>query len=465
MEPIEVIRSLLFAVLGMLVAVPFSLVPALHIYNVAGFMILGMAALGPILPPEYLAMLFLGMITTYAILNTIPSVFFSAPDESMVFIVLPGQKYLMQGRGYEAVALTGIGSLGGIAVLLLLTPIAPRLFPDLRAVLQRHLHWILWTVIAFMVMSEWPKGSDRAPAGWRRWWDGWRSLVAGMATFALSGLLGFVLMYRSVLPVRVAYQNLLPAFVGLFAVPWVLQNLLARVEIPPQHIAGDVDATPAIIGRGVFAGALGGLFAAFFPVVTGGIGGLLAGHATAQRDDRLFILSQGASKVVYYVGGFLLFFVPGLYLTRGGMAWMLSTLWRSYTPQSYYLAVAAVLLTGVLSYFLLLALARGVIRAMRKVHYRSLSTAVLVILLAVVMLVPALGEYLGGIENGPASPVHILQAALGGLAICAVATGIGLIPVLWGARRMNAMGLLLLPIALNMSGAGATVATWLGLIR
>ncbi len=456
-------QSLLFALLGALAAVPLSVVPALHIYNVAGFLVLGTAALGPFLPPEHLAMLFLGMITSYAVLNTIPSIFFSAPDESMVFIVLPGQKYLMQGRGYEAVALTGIGSLGGIAVLFLLTPIAPHLFPALRAILQRHLHWILWTVIAFMVMSEWPKGSDRAPAGWRRWWDGWRNLVAGLATFLLSGLLGFVLMYRSILPVHAAYQNLLPAFVGLFAVPWVLQNLLARVEIPLQHIARDVDATPALVGRGVFAGTLGGLFAAFFPVVTGGIGGLLAGHATAQRDDRLFIISQGASKVVYYVGGFLLFFVPGLYLTRGGMAWMLSTMWRSYTPQAYYLAVAAVLLTGVLSYFLLLALARGVIRAMGKIHYRHLSAAVLVVLIVVVMAVPALGEFLGGQGEGPVPAVNLLRAAMGGLAICAVATGIGLIPVLWGARRMNAMGLLLLPIAMNMSGLGATVAAWLGL--
>jgi putative membrane protein len=266
-------------------------------------------------------------------------------------------------------------------------------------------------------------------------------------------------MYRSILPVYAAYQNLLPAFVGLFAVPWVLQNLLARVELPPQHIARDVDATPGLIGRGVFAGTLGGLFAAFFPVVTGGIGGLIAGHATAQRDDRLFILSQGASKVVYYVGGFLLFFVPGLYLTRGGMAWMLSTLWRSYTPRAYYIAVAAILLTGVLSYFLLLLLARGVIRAMEKVDYRSVSRAVLVILIGVVMGVPALGEYVGSGDG-----VAALRAALGGLTICAVATGIGLIPVLWGARRMNCMGLLLLPIALNMSGLGATVAGWLGLL-
>ncbi len=117
----------------------------------------------------------------------------------------------------------------------MLTPVASRLFPTLRVILQQHLHWILWTVIAFMVLSEWPKGSDRAPAGWQRWWDGWRNLAAGLATFLLSGLLGFVLMYRSLLPVYAAYQNLLPAFVGLFAVPWVLQNLPGtQVECRPS---------------------------------------------------------------------------------------------------------------------------------------------------------------------------------------------------------------------------------------
>ena len=459
MSAADFVTGLLFAVGGALVASTLSLVPALHIYNVAGLLILGTAALGPFLPPEHLAMLFLGMITSYAILNTIPSIFLSAPDDSTVFVVLPGQKYLMQRRGYEAAVLTGIGGLGGVAVLVLLTPIAPRLFPALRAILQQHIHWLLWTIIAYMLLSEWPKGTDRQPAGWRRWWDGWKSLTAGLVTFLLSGLLGFVLMYRSILPPASAYQNLLPAFVGLFAVPWVLQNLLARVELPDQFVARSVDTTPWLVVRGTLAGALGGLFAAFFPVVTGGIGGFIAGHATAQRDDRLFIISQGASKVVYYVGGFLLFFVPGLHLTRGGMAWMVSTLWHPYTPHDYYLAVAAVVVTGVLSFFFLLGLTRLAIRLVARVHYRWISLGTLILLLLIVTAVPAAGEWIGG-----GTPASALRAGLGGLLICGVATGIGLIPVLWGSRRMNCMGVLLLPIGLNMIGAGATVAGWLGLI-
>ena len=53
----------------------------------------------------------------------------------------------------------------------------------------------------------------------------------------------------------------------------------------------------------------------------------------------------------------------------------------------------------------------------------------------------------------------------GGLLICTVATGIGLIPVLWGSRRTNCMGVLLLPIALNMVGMGSVIARWLQLVQ
>jgi len=139
---------------------------------------------------------------------------------------------------------------------------------------------------------------------------------------------------------------------------------------------------------------------------------------------------------------------------------MVSTLWSAYTPQTYYLAVAAVVLAGAISFFLLLLMTRVTIKVVERVHYRWISLGTLVTLLMVVAAVPALGEWAGG-----GALVSVVRAGLGGLLICAVASGIGLIPVLWGSRRMNCMGLLLLPIALNMVGTGATVAGWLGLVR
>ena len=430
------------ALAGTVLSSLLSCLPALHIYNVAGFLVLLALKIQGLVPDEMMALFMLGLVVGYAMVNTIPSVFFGAPDDSTLFVVLPGQRYLMERRGFEASVLTGVGGLGGLLVLLLLAPVMPRVFPVVRAVVGPHLHWILGAIIVFMLMSEWPKGSDRGRSGLAKFLDAWRSLGAGLLTFLLSGILGMILFYSSLVPAERAFQNLLPAFVGLFAIPWVLQNLLSQVQVPAQHQSRSVDLSPGLIARGVGAGALGGLFAAFFPVVTGGIGGFLAGHATAQRDDRLFIVSQGASKLIYYVGAFLFFFVPGLHLTRGGMAGMLSILYRPYTPETYWVAIGATVICGALAFGLLLGLSRLAVRLVTHLDYRWISAGTLVLLVGAVLA----------------------MTGWGGLAICTVATAIGLLPVLWGSRRMNCMGVLLLPLTLQLAGLGTTVAGWLGLI-
>ncbi len=91
---------------------------------------------------------------------------------------------------------------------------------------------------------------------------------------------------------------------------------------------------------------------------------------------------------------------------------------------------------------LLLLFSRAAIWFVSRFDYRYVSAATAVLLLAVV-----------GAFTGP-----------GGLAIAFVGTMIGTIPVLWGSRRMNCMGVLLLPITLNMVGLGPTVAHWLGIL-
>jgi putative membrane protein len=176
--------------------------------------------------------------------------------------------------------------------------------------------------------------------------------------------------------------------------------------------------------------------------VPGGIGAFLAGHATAQRDDRLFLVGQGASKLIYYVGAFVLFFVPGLHLTRGGMASMLSVVYEPRAPAVYWAVVGATLLSGTLAFALLLWLSRGAIWLVSRVDYRWISAITLAVLVGIVL----------GFTGW------------GGLLVASAATGIGLLPVLWGSRRMNCMGVLLVPLTLSMAGLGPTVAGWLGLI-
>ncbi len=438
--------TVLLAVLaGTAVACVLGLLPGLHIYNVMGVLVLGVLGLakaGIDVPPEVYIPAMTGMVVGWSVVNTIPAVLLGTPDESALFTVLPGQKYLMSGRGFEGTMITAVGGLAGAWFLLaVVAPCAPVYLPVAQQVLKGHMHWVLWIIITFMLMSEWPKGGNRGRAGWAKFYDAWKTLLAGLATFLLSGLLGFILLTASPVSHEVAFQNIMPAFVGLFAVPWCLLNMISAADVPPQRLAKSLDLDGDVILRSVWSGGLGGGIAAYFPVVTGGVGGMLAGHACAQREERVFIMGQGVSKFIYYVGAFMLMFVPGLNLTRGGGAWLAKTLYVPAGRSDYYLVLGCIAVSAGVSYLAMEPLAKLVVRFVSKFDYRHVSTFALAVIVLMVLLMT------GWI----------------GLFIAAVATGIGLLPVLFGSRRLNCLGILLLPIACNMSGFGSKIAAFLGL--
>lgn len=430
------------ALAGAIVGAALGLVPGLHVYNVAGALVLAAAAGRLPLSGEALALGMAGMVVGWAMTNAIPAVFLFAPDDASAGAILPATRYMLQGRGAEAVLLMGAGSLAALVALAALAPALDEILRPLRAIVQAHTGWMLMAIIAFLLLGEWPR-VDAVPGAspGRRLARAWAWLGAGLLTFGLSGLLGLVLMTRSPIPAEMAFQNLLPAFVGLFALPGLVQVGLFGGALPAQRWPERLDLPPALWARGALTGLAGGLFAGFLPVISGGIGGLLAGHATAQRDERLFLVSQGASKIVYYAGSLLLLFVPGLALTRGGMAWMLTTIVVPTGWRSYALAVAALALGGALAFWLLVVFTRAAARLAPRLNPRALALAAGVVAVALV----------GAFTGGP------------GLFVAAVATPIGLIPVLVGGRRLNALGVLLLPITLNAIGLGPDVARLLGL--
>ncbi len=431
---------------GTILSCFLAIFPGLHIYNVLGLaamLIYWLQGMGLAANPEFYLPFMIGLIVGWSVLNTIPSVLLGAPDESAIFTVLPGQKYLMTGRGYEGTMMIGAGSLIGLFIIVfIIGPFAPKLLPIARTVLNLHMHWILWVIITFILITEWPKSGNRGPAGWRKFCCAWSTLSAGLLTFTLSGLLGFLLLYRAPISIENAFQNIMPAFAGLFAIPWCLLNAVSGAKVPEQRVRDQLNINGDLLLRSGIAGGVGGGFAAFFPVITGGVGGLLAGHATAQRDERVFMMSQGVSKVVYYAGALLLFFVPGLFLTRGGGAWILKGLYTPRTVGDYYLALGCIAISGALSFLLMSPLTKGVLWLMKKVDYRLLSIFSLIIIMALVFFIT------GWV----------------GVFITFVATGIGLIPVLFGSRRLNCLGVLLLPIACNMSSVGEPIAACLGLL-
>ena len=457
---------LVYALAGTVLGSFLFVIPSLHFLNLSGIIIALDVVTGhaifPLSEPLSSFVFFMALVVSFSIMNTVPSMFLGAPDESAVFVVLPGAKYMLQGRGYEAAMLTGMGGLMGIAFLLVFTPFFFYTLPKLHKVVGPHLHWILGLIIAYMLMSEWPKGTGKGATSWQKFRGAWANLFAGIGTFALSSFLGFIIFSKTLVPAKMSFQSLLPIFVGLFAVSSLISAILSRQKIPPQHVSRSADIDYKFLFKGTLPGCIGGLMAAYLPGVTGGIGGLIAGHATAQRDDRIFVLSQGVSKVVYYVGSFLFFFIPGSYfvggsgvLKRKGMAANLSAYYNPELLQEYWLIIGVILLAGALSYLLLSFNSRWVIKLVSRVSYQKLSWWALALVLVMVFIMPSMTEGRVNAETFRGGVVCLL--------IMAVSTCVGLVPIFFHCRRSNCMAVIITPICLSMAGYGPAIASFLGL--
>ena len=124
------------------------------------------------------------------------------------------------------------------------------------------------------------------------------------------------------------------------------------------------------------------------------------------------------------------------------MAWMLSSLYVPYGWRIYWLAVASVALGGIVAFGALYLLLHGAVRMSSRTNTRLVAAVALVLAVC----------------------VTLAFTGLTGVPVMAVAGCIGLIPILVGGRRMDCLGILLVPMTLNFIGAGPAVAQWLGLM-
>jgi len=405
-----------------------AIVPGLHPYNLVAALLFSLPERKGILPADGGPGLGIGVAVGYAFFHLAPAVFYQTPDEGALGLMLPAQKALREGWGQEAVRWAGWGAWGAVMLLLLSAPFWPRGWAALRAVLAPHVGWILLALSAFLLLSEWPWGAERLPTPARRLMTVWMRLGAGVVTFALSGALGFLLLARNPLIGPLGRQPLIPAFLGLFAVPSLLQAMRGGRPAPSRPSGETLPF--GIWARGVGAGLLGGVFAVLFPGVTAGIGGLLAGHAAAQRDDRAFLVAQGAARAFYSVGVFWLLLLPDSPAARGGLGTMLAPWAGPATPDRYRAAVLATALAAALAFLLMEPLTRGMSRWAASRAWRWVYAAALALIVLSV-------AGLGGVP---------------GLAVLLAASGIGLLPSLTGSRRLNTLGVILVPLTLRRLG-------------
>ncbi len=394
---------ILAVLIGCLAGVITGLSPGIHINLVSAVLVGFSGYLLGIVSPLSLAVFIISMGVTHTFLDAVPSIFLGAPDEDMVMGVLPGHRLLLEGKGYEAVKLTVIGSLLSLIGTILLIPISLPLIPKIYNFIQPYIGYLLIVVVVYMTLKE--KKLNKML---------WASFV-----FFISGILGIIVLGWNNLN-----QPLLPLLSGLFGISTLITSLLENVKIPKQHITETTDVSFGKKFKAISASIFSGCLAGFMPGLGSAQAAIIAMQMVGDIGDYAFLILIGGINTVNFT--FSLATLYTLQKARNGAVVAVLELIKSVNFEQLMVLLFACLVAGCIATLLTLYFAKVFSKLVVKVNYRILC---LIVISFIVLLV----IYFSGIV---------------GLLILVTSTAIGIISPLVGVKRSNAMGCLLLPVIL-----------------
>ncbi|MDH7506626.1 MAG: tripartite tricarboxylate transporter permease [Candidatus Thermoplasmatota archaeon] len=436
---------LFFCILGVLTGVVTGLLPGLHVNNIvlillsiSGSIISSLDFLFEYgISSDFILILICIYIVSTSICHTfvgiIPSTFLGAPDEDKALSVLPAHSLLLEGKGYDAVSLSALGSYGAILLcFILIYPIRfiigePLFFYE---TLKEIMLFILIAISILMIVTEKSKIKEFGKNGVIPYIGG---ILFAATVFFISGLFGIIIFGMSVYsPIGLNSSVLFPALAGLFGTPTLITSLLAKPKIPEQNIEEPVLNKKAKKSSilSIATGSISGIIVAIIPGITSAIGTIFSLIVRGESDKRQTIITLSAVNTACAFFVVIVMFI--ILKARSGAALAVMNLisisqWENpFPPESLAYFLIAILFGGTLSFFLTLKIGKFFAKKFKNIPY------LLLIKLTIFMV----------------SILVFIFTGFTGLFIFFIATVIGLLPVLWGVRRSHCMGVLIIPIIL-----------------
>jgi putative membrane protein len=391
--------------------------------------------------PMLLAVIILAMSIAHTFLDFIPSTFLGAPEGETALSVLPAHSMLLEGRGYEAVMLSAIGSLGGIVIaFIFLIPFRFIIGEPTNGylVLKQFMVYILIAICIIMLFTEQTKipykreiknGNLEYKKG--RFSRSLGILIA-IIIFLVSGVFGYIILQLDISsPFGLPATPLFPALGGLFGLSTLFDSLRSTSGLPEQQITRPkLDKKETI--KSVTTGSIAGSTVGFLPGLSSGVATVVAMlfRKEPEREQVIVTLSAINTTNAFFV-------LVALFLIlrpRSGAAIVVNQLipveqWAGVAlPTALIYLLLAGLVAAILGFFLTLYVGKKFARAFVKFPYKKI---VITIIIFIIVMVFAF--------TGPL-----------GLFILAVSTCIGLLPPYFGVRRSHGMGVLLLPVIIML---------------
>ncbi len=348
---IEIFLSL---VLGILAGTLTGLAPGIHI-NLIGTILVGLSAtFFSGINPIFLIVFIASMAIAHTFIDFIPSIFLGCPDTETQLSVLPGHELLRKGKGYEAVMLTAQGGLIAIFILLLISfPLAfiiSKVYDSIHSIM----FWILLVTSSLLIFTE-------------------KKKFVALFVFLISGLLGL-----SVLNVDIK-EPLLPLLTGLFGSSMLIISINNKIQMPKQEITNPkINILKPILGA-VIASPLCG----FLPGLGGGQAAVL-GNTISKTDQKGFLFLVGATNIL--VMGLSFVSLYAISKTRTGAAAAIQEIIGVLSWKVLTLLLIAVLISGIISFFLTKHLTKLFANKINKINYTVLSIITLILLISIIII-------------------------------------------------------------------------------
>ncbi|MEM4397070.1 MAG: tripartite tricarboxylate transporter permease [Candidatus Woesearchaeota archaeon] len=394
--------------LGIFIGIFTGLLPGIHVNLVATTLFAISPVLLRYLEPLSLGVFIISLAITHSFLDTIPSIYLGAPENENSLSVLPGQKMLLQGQGYQAVKITILGTYFGLILAVFLIPlfyfIAKKIYPFFKP----YLLFFLILIILFMIFKE-------------------KNFLLALLIFFLSGILGLLVFDISKNPFSGIKEPLFSLLSGLFGISGLIISFFENTKIPNQVFDDSIDITLIEAFKSIFASSIGVFFIQFFPGLGPAQGAIISSQFIKNIKDKLYLALVGAQGTMSVVFSLVTFYILGK--AKDGSLVVLSKLIK-IDFQIFLILIFVMLFSGSISIFLVFYFSKIFTKIILKINYQIL---VLVIIFFIFLM------------------SFILNGLLG-ILILISSTSIGLLAPLKGVARNHAMGCLLLPVIFYFLG-------------
>ncbi|MBR9701459.1 hypothetical protein GOV13_00890 [Candidatus Pacearchaeota archaeon] len=388
-------QLIIFTLLGILAGTFTGLIPGIHINLIGAFLISISATLLTSTEPTNLVVFIVAMAITHTFLDFIPSIFLGCPDTDTELAVLPGHELLKKGYGYEAIILTCYGSLAAVFILMAITLPSIWIISKTYELISVSIPYLLIIISVILILLE----RKKLPSLW---------------VFLLTGFLGWCVLNYEPLA-----EPLFPLLTGLFGGSMLIISIRNKIQIPKQKITRPrVKILKPLIGA-----LLAAPLCSFLPGLGSGQAAII-GNTISRTDRKGFLVLLGATNTLVMGFSFISLYI--ISKTRTGAAVAIQKIITELSPELLLLILIVTLITGIISFFLTIQLAKLLSQKIANFNYTLISISTLFILMIIVFLI----------------------SGLTGLAVLAASTFTGIYCISLKVRRTNMMGCLLIPTIL-----------------